>query len=410
MSWASELSPTLPELSNPVASLESYDNTDTLGPSDNETLSEVKTVLVPVLSQDSPLVKGEFEHEVEEKIVDLQSWSEVYVGLVKQGGVSKRDATLIKQRLVNNGFTLESYPIFANEGFENQYTTQPTQVMYTETVNTVNEARENLVDDLAEKTLIALVALKRDLNKEWCVATVDSIKTNIERVKAFNNIAKEHKFSLPAMDKAIEGMIDPKYSDSDYFNIAEFFKNVVLGEHPVCNLLLDENGSNANELFTTLANTDVVNGEWTSELEAIVNSLKSNEAHGDGRLPLSDSITRFDHDLVGKRVLIVEALLNALYEAVNAIPSDNSEVFKEHYSIVDGNEESIKRLSAVSRKVGYYRSLHALAQYILECALYIYSNLCYTNCEIMKGIAKVYERKEKLVPTPVADAIKVLTP
>ena len=404
MSWASELSPTLPELSNPVASLESYDNTDTLGPSDNETLSEVKTTLVPVLSQDSPLVKGEFEHEVEEKIVDLQSWSEVYSGLVQQGGVSKRDATLIKQRLVNNGFALESFPVFANEGFENQYTTQPTQVMYTETVNTVNEARENLVDDLAEKTLIALVALKRDLNKEWCVATVDTIKTNIEHVKAFNNIAKEHKFSLPAMDKAIEGMIDNNPTISD------FFKNVVLGEHPVCNLLLDENGSNANELFTTLANTDVVNGEWTSELEAIVNSLKSNEAHGDGRLPLSDSIVRFDHDLVGKRVLIVEALLNALYEAVNAIPSDNSEVFKEHYSIVDGNEESIKRLSAVSRKVGYYRSLHALAQYILECALYIYSNLCYTNCEIMKGIANVYERKEKPIPTPVADAINVLTP
>lgn len=404
MSWASELSPTLPELSNPQASLESYDNTDTLGPSDNESVSEVKTALVPVLSQDSPLVKGEFEHEVEEKIVDLQSWSEVYTGLVKQGGVSRRDATLIKQRLVNNGFALETYPIFANEGFENQYTTQPTQVMYTETVNTVNEARENLVDDLAGKTLIALVALKRDLNKEWCVATVDSIKTNIERVKAFNNIAKEHKFSLPAMDKAIEGMIDNNPTISD------FFKNVVLGEHPVCNLLLDENGSNANELFTTLANTDVVNGEWTSELEAIVNSLKSNEAHGDGRLPLSDSIARFDHDLVGKRVLIVEALLNALYEAVNAIPSDNSEVFKEHYSIVDGNEESIKRLSDVSRKVGYYRSLHALAQYILECALYIYSNLCYTNCEIMKGIANVYERKEKPIPTPVADAINVLTP
>ena len=404
MSWASELSPVAAELSNPTVSLESYDNTDTLGASDNYVLSEVKPALIPQLAEDSPLVKGEFEHEVEEKIVDLQSWSEVYTGLVKQGGVSKRDATLIKQRLVNNGFALETYPIFANEGFENQYTTQPTQVMYTETVNTVNEARENLVDDLAEKTLIALVALKRDLNKEWCVATVDTIKTNIEHVKAFNNIAKEHKFSLPAMDKAIEGMID------DNPNISDFFKNVVLGEHPVCNLLLDENGSNANELFTTLANTDVANGEWTSELEAIVNSLKSNEAHGDGRLPLSDSITRFDHDLVGKRVLIVEALLNALYEAVNAIPSDNSEVFKEHYSIVDGNEESIKRLSAVSRKVGYYRSLHALAQYILECALYIYSNLCYTNCEIMKGIAKVYERKEKPVPTPVADAINVLTP
>ena len=404
MSWASELSPVAAELSNPTVSLESYDNTDTLGASDNYVLSEVKPALIPQLAEDSPLVKGEFEHEVEEKIVDLQSWSEVYTGLVKQGGVSKRDATLIKQRLVNNGFALETYPIFANEGFENQYTTQPTQVMYTETVNTVNEARENLVDDLAEKTLIALVALKRDLNKEWCVATVDSIKTNIEHVKAFNNIAKEHKFSLPAMDKAIEGMID------DNPNISDFFKNVVLGEHPVCNLLLDENGSNANELFTTLANIDVVNGEWTTELEAIVNSLKSNEAHGDGRLPLSDSITRFDHDLVGKRVLIVEALLNALYEAVNAIPSDNSEVFKEHYSIVDGNEESIKRLSDVSRKVGYYRGLHALAQYILECALYIYSNLCYTNCEIMKGIAKVYERKEKLVPTPVADAINVLTP
>lgn len=404
MSWASELSPVAAELSNPTVSLESYDNTDTLGASDNYVLSEVKPALIPQLAEDSPLVKGEFEHEVEEKIVDLQSWSEVYAGLVKQGGVSKRDATLIKQRLVNNGFALESYPIFANEGFENQYTTQPTQVMYTETVNTVNEARENLVDDLAEKTLIALVALKRDLNKEWCVATVDTIKTNIERLRAFNNIAKEHKFSLPAMDKAIEGMIDTDPS------ISEFFKNVVLGEHPVCNLLLDENGSNANELFTTLANTDVVNGEWTSELEAIVNSLKSNEAHGDGRLPLSDSIARFDHDLVGKRVLIVEALLKALYEAVNAIPSDNSEVFKEHYSIVDGNEESIKRLSAVSRKVGYYRSLHALAQYILECALYIYSNLCYTNCEIMKGIAKVYERKEKPVPTPVADAINVLTP
>lgn len=404
MSWASELSPTLPELSNPVASLESYDNTDTLGPSDNETLSEVKTVLVPVLSVDSPLVKGEFEHEVEEKIVDLQSWSEVYTGLVKQGGVSKRDATLIRQRLVNNGFALESYPVFAKEGFENQYTTQPTQVMYTETVNTVNETRENIVDDLAEKTLIALVALKRDLNQAWVVATVDSIKTNIEHVKAFNNIAKEHKFSLPAMDKAIEGMID------DNPNISDFFKNVVLGEHPVCNLLLDENGSNANELFTTLANTDVINGEWTNELEAIVNTLKANEAHGDGRLPLSDSITRFDHDLVGKRVLIVEALLNALYEALNAIPSDNSEVFKEHYSIVDGNEESIKLLSAVSHKVAFYRSLHALAQYILECALYIYSNLCYTNCEIMKGIAKVYERKEKSIPAPVADAINVLTP
>lgn len=404
MSWASELSPVAAELSNPTVSLESYDNTDTLGASDNYVLSEVKPALIPQLAEDSPLVKGEFEHEVEEKIVDLQSWSEVYSGLVKQGGVSKRDATLIKQRLVNNGFALETYPIFANEGFENQYTTQPTQVMYTETVNTVNEARENLVDDLAEKTLIALVALKRDLNKEWCVATVDTIKTNIEHVKAFNNIAKEHKFSLPAMDKAIEGMID------DNPNISDFFKNVVLGEHPVCNLLLDENGSNANELFTTLASIDVVNGEWTSELEAILNSLKSNEAHGDGRLPLSDSIARFDHDLVGKRVLIVEALLNALYEAVNAIPSDNSEVFKEHYSIVDGNEESIKHLSAVSRKVGYYRSLHALAQYILECALYIYSNLCYTNCEIMKGIAKVYERKEKPVPTPVADAINVLTP
>ena len=404
MSWASELSPVAAELSNPTVSLESYDNTDTLGASDNYVLSEVKPALIPQLAEDSPLVKGEFEHEVEEKIVDLQSWSEVYTGLVKQGGVSKRDATLIKQRLVNNGFALETYPIFANEGFENQYTTQPTQVMYTETVNTVNEARENLVDDLAEKTLIALVALKRDLNKEWCVATVDTIKTNIEHAKAFNNIAKEHKFSLPAMDKAIEGMID------DNPTISDFFKNVVLGEHPVCNLLLDENGSNANELFTTLANTDVANGEWTSELEAIVNSLKSNEAHGDGRLPLSDSIARFDHDLVGKRVLIVEALLNALYESVNAIPSDNSEVFKEHYSIVDGNEESIKRLSAVSRKVGYYRSLHALAQYILECTLYIYSNLCYTNCEIMKGIAKIYERKEKPVPTPVADAINVLTP
>lgn len=404
MSWASELSPVAAELSNPTVSLESYDNTDTLGVSDNYVLSEVKPALIPQLAEDSPLVKGEFEHEVEEKIVDLQSWSEVYTGLVKQGGVSKRDATLIKQRLVNNGFALESYPIFASEGFENQYTTQPTQVMYTETVNTVNEARENLVDDLAEKTLITLVALKRDLNKEWCVATVDTIKTNIERVKAFNNIAKEHKFSLPAMDKAIESMID------DNPTINDFFKNVVLGEHPVCNLLLDENGSNANELFTTLASTDVANGEWTSELEAIVNSLKSNEAHGDGRLPLSDSITRFDHDLVGKRVLIVEALLNALYEAVNAIPSDNSEVFKEHYAIVDGNEESIQLLSNVSRKVGYYRSLHALAQYILECALYIYSNLCYTNCEIMKGIAKVYERKEKLVPTPVADAINVLTP
>lgn len=404
MSWASELSPTLPELFNPIASLESYDNTDTLGPSDNDTLSEVKTALVPVLTHDSPLVKGEFQHEVEEKIVDLQSWSEVYSGLVQQGGVSKRDATLIKQRLVNNGFALESFPIFANEGFENQYTTQPTQVMYTETVNTVNEARENVVDDLVGKTLLALVALKRDFNQADYQSKVDNIKTNIEHVKAFNNIAKEHKFSLPAMDKAIEGMID------DNPNISDFFKNVVLGEHPVCNLLLDENGSNVNELFTTLANIDVVNGEWTSELEAILNSLKSNEAHGDGRLPLSDSIARFDHDLVGKRVMIVEALLNALYEAVNAIPSDNSEVFKEHYAIVDGNEESIQLLSTVSRRVAYYQNLVALAQYILECALYIYSNLCYTNCEIMKGIAKVYERKEKPVPTPVADAINVLTP
>lgn len=404
MSWASELSPTLPELSNPTASLESYDNTDTLGPSDNETLSEVKTVLVPVLSQDSPLVKGEFQHEVEEKIVDLQSWSEVYSGLVAQGGVSKRDATLIKQRLVNNGFSMESFPIFTNEGFENQYTTQPTQVMYTETVNTVNEARENVVDDLVGKTLLALVALKRDFNQADYQSKVDSIKTNIEHVKAFNNIVKEHKFSLPAMDKAIEGMID------DNPNISDFFKNVVLGEHPVCNLLLDENGTNANELFITLASIDVVNGEWTSELEAILNSLKSNEAHGDGRLPLSDSIARFDHDLVGKRVMIVEALLNALYEAVNAIPSDNSEVFKEHYAIVDGNEESIKVLSSVSRRIAYYQNLVALAQYLLECALYIYSNLCYTNCEIMKGIAKVYESKEKLVPTPVADAIRVLTP
>ena len=287
MSWASELSPTLPELSNPIASLESYDNTDTLGPSDNESLSEVKTVLVPVLSQDSPLVKGEFQHEVEEKIVDLQSWTEVYSGLVAQGGVSKRDATLIKQRLVNNGFSMESFPIFANEGFENQYTTQPTQVMYTETVNTVNEARENVVDDLVGKTLLALVALKRDFNQADYQSKVDIIKNNIEHVKAFNNIAKEHKFSLPAMDKAIEGMID------DNPNIGDFFKNVVLGEHPVCNLLLAENGSNANELFTTLANIDVVNGEWTSELEAILNSLKSNEAHGDGRLPLSDSIARF---------------------------------------------------------------------------------------------------------------------
>lgn len=403
MSWASELSPVAAELSNPTVSLESYDNTDTLGASDNYVLSEVKPALIPQLAEDSPLVKGEFEHEVEEKIVDLQSWSEVYTGLVKQGGVSKRDATLIKQRLVNNGFALESYPIFANEGFENQYTTQPTQVMYTETVNTVNEARENLVDDLAEKTLIALVALKRDLNKEWCVATVDTIKTNIEHVKAFNNIAKEHKFSLPAMDKAIEGMID------DNPTINDFFKNVVLGEHPVCNLLLDENGSNANELFTTLANTDVVNGEWTSELEAILNSLKSNEAHGDGRLPLSDSIARFDHDLVGKRVMIVEALLNALYEAVNAIPSDNSEVFKEHYAIVDGNEESIKVLSSVSRRIAYYQNLVALAQYLLDSALYIYFSLCITNYEIMKGIAKVYERKEKPVPTPVAEAINVLT-
>ena len=403
MSWASELSPILPELSNPVASLESYDNTDTLGPSDNDTLSEVKTVLVPVLSQDSPLVKGEFEHEVEEKIVDLQSWSEVYSGLVQQGGVSKRDATLIKQRLVNNGFALESFPIFAKEGFENQYTTQPTQVMYSETVNTVNEARENVVDDLVGKTLLALVALKRDFNQADYQSKVDSIKNNIEHVKAFNNIAKEHKFSLPAMDKAIEGMID------DNPNISDFFKNVVLGEHPVCNLLLDENGSNANELFTTLASIDVVNGEWTSELEAILNSLKSNEAHGDGRLPLSDSIERFDHDLVGKRVMIVEALLNALYEAVNAIPSDNSEVFKEHYTIVDGNEESIKVLSSVSRRIAYYQNLVALAQYILDSALYIYSNLCFTNGEIMKGIAKVYERKEKPIPTPVADAINVLT-
>lgn len=403
MSWASELSPTLPELSNPVASLESYDNTDTLGPSDNDTLSEVRTALVPVLSQDSPLVKGEFQHEVEEKIVDLQSWSEVYTGLVAQGGVSKRDATLIKQRLVNNGFALESFPIFANEGFENQYTTQPTQVMYTETVNTVNEARENVVDDLVGKTLLALVALKRDFNQADYQSKVDSIKNNIEHVKAFNNIAKEHKFSLPAMDKAIEGMID------DNPNISDFFKNVVLGEHPVCNLLLDENGTNANELFTTLSSIDVVNGEWTSELEAILNSLKSNEAHGDGRLPLSDSIARFDHDLVGKRVMTVEALLNALYEAVNAIPSDNSEVFKEHYAIVDGNEESIQLLSKVSRRVAYYQNLVALAQYLLDSALYIYSNLCYTNCEIMKGIAKVYERKEKLVPTPVAEAINVLT-
>ena len=403
MSWASELSPTLPELSNPVASLESYDNTDTLGPSDNETLSEVKTVLVPVLSQDSPLVKGEFQHEVEEKIVDLQSWTEVYTGLIAQGGVSKRDATLIKQRLVNNGFSLESFPIFANEGFENQYTTQPTQVMYTETVNTVNEARENVVDDLVGKTLLALVALKRDFNQADYQSKVDSIKTNIEHVKAFNNIAKEHKFSLPAMDKAIEDMID------DNPNISDFFKNVVLGEHPVCNLLLDENGTNANELFTTLSSIDVVNGEWTSELEAILNSLKSNEAHGDGRLPLSDSIARFDHDLVGKRVMTVEALLNALYEAVNAIPSDNSEVFKEHYAIVDGNEESIQLLSKVSRRVAYYQNLVALAQYILDSALYIYSNLCFTNGEIMKGIAKVYERKEKSVPTPVADAINVLT-
>lgn len=404
MSWASELSPTLPELSNPVASLESYDNTDTLGPSDNDTLSEIKTALVPVLSQDSPLVKGEFQHEVEEKIVDLQSWSEVYTGLVAQGGVSKRDATLIKQRLVNNGFALESFPIFANEGFENQYTTQPTQVMYTETVNTVNEARENVVDDLVGKTLLALVALKRDFNQADYQSKVDSIKTNIEHVKAFINIAKEHKFSLPAMDKAIEGMID------DNPNISDFFKNVVLGEHPVCNLLLDENGSNANELFTTLASIDVANGEWTSELEAILNSLKSNEAHGDGRLPLSDSIARFDHDLVGKRVMTVEALLNSLYEAVNAIPSDNSEVFKEHYAIVDGNEESIQLLSKVSRRVAYYQNLVALAQYLLDSALYIYSNLCFTNCEIMKGIAKVYERKEKPIPTPVTDAINVLTP
>lgn len=404
MSWASELSPVAAELSNPTVSLESYDNTDTLGPSDNETLSEVKTALVPVLSQDSPLVKGEFQHEVEEKIVDLQSWSEVYSGLVQQGGVSKRDATLIKQRLVNNGFALESFPIFANEGFENQYTTQPTQVMYTETVNTVNEARENVVDDLVGKTLLALVALKRDFNQADYQSKVDSIKTNIEHVKAFNNIAKEHKFSLPAMDKAIEGMID------DNPNISDFFKNVVQGEHPVCNLLLDENGTNANELFTTLASIDVANGEWTTELEAILNSLKSNEAHGDGRLPLSDSIARFDHDLVGKRVMTVEALLNALYEAVNAIPSDNSEVFKEHYAIVDGNEESIQLLSKVSRRVAYYQNLVALAQYILDSALYIYSNLCFTNCEIMKGIAKVYERKEKPVPTPVADAINVLTP
>lgn len=403
MSWASELSPTLPELSNPVASLESYDNTDTLGPSDNDTLSEVKTALVPVLSQDSPLVKGEFQHEVEEKIVDLQSWSEVYTGLVAQGGVSKRDATLIKQRLVNNGFSLESFPIFANEGFENQYTTQPTQVMYTETVNTVNEARENVVDDLVGKTLLALVALKRDFNQADYQSKVDSIKTNIEHVKAFNNIAKEHKFSLPAMDKAIEGMID------DNPNISDFFKNVVLGEHPVCNLLLDENGTNANELFTTLANIDVVNGEWTSELEAILNSLKSNEAHGDGRLPLSDSISRFDHGLVGKRVMTVEALLNALYEAVNAIPSDNSEVFKEHYAIVDGNEESIQLLSKVSRRVAYYQNLVALAQYLLDSALYIYFSLCITNYEIMKGIANVYERKEKPIPTPVTDAINALT-
>lgn len=403
MSWASELSPILPELSNPTASLESYDNTDTLGPSDNDTLSEVKTALVPVLSQDSPLVKGEFQHEVEEKIVDLQSWTEVYSGLVQQGGVSKRDATLIKQRLVNNGFSMESFPIFAKEGFENQYTTQPTQVMYTETVNTVNEARENVVDDLVVKTLLALVALKRDFNQADYQSKVDSIKNNIEHVKVFNNVAKEHKFSLPAMDKAIEGMID------DHPNITDFFKNVVLGEHPVCNLLLDENGSNANELFTTLSSIDVANGEWTTELEAILNSLKSNEAHGDGRLPLSDSIARFDHSLVGKRVLIVEALLNALYEAVNAIPSDNSEVFKEHYAIVDGNEESIKVLSSVSRRIAYYQNLVALAQYILDSALYIYFSLCITNYEIMRGIARVYERKEKPVPVPVADAINVLT-
>ena len=403
MSWASELSPTLPELSNPVASLESYDNTDTLGPSDNDTLSEVKTALVPVLSQDSPLVKGEFQHEVEEKIVDLQSWTEVYTDLVQQGGVSKRDATLIKQRLVNNGFALESFPIFAKEGFENQYTTQPTQVMYTETVNTVNEARENVVDDLVGKTLLALVALKRDFNQADYQSKVDSIKNNIEHVKAFNNIAKEHKFSLPAMDKAIEGMID------DNPNISDFFKNVVLGEHPVCNLLLDENGTNANELFTTLASIDVANGEWTTELEAILNSLKSNEAHGDGRLPLSDSIARFDHDLVGKRVMIVEALLNALYGAVNAIPSDNSEVFKEHYAIVDGNEESIKVLSSVSRRIAYYQNLVALAQYLLDSALYIYFSLCITNYEIMRGIADVYKRKEKPVPVAIADAINVLT-
>ena len=84
-------------------------------------------------------------------------------------------------------------------------------------------------------------------------------------------------------------------------------------------------------------------------------------------------------------------------------------MFKEHYSIIDGNEESIKVLSSVSRRIAYYQNLVALAQYLLDSALYIYFNLCYTNYEIMKGIARVYERKEKPVPVPVADAINVLT-
>lgn len=390
--WAKEfLKQTVtPEMNNPF-SLESFEDDEA---ADGDVVGgepwtpKEDDVVLPTLSDESPLLNSQLADQLEESMVDLQSWVDIGNHLKNANGVSKHDAVKIKQRLTNNRISLESNNPFSNETVENRFTSNPTQVNYTEALNTVYAAQGQLADKMIQEQYNTWLTLKTEFDNQQVAEMVENTKVLINKIIAFNHLAKSHDFNVDGMDKLLS------VKAVDDHQVGEVFSNIFKGQSVICSELLNLNGTHHVEFFKHLSEQNPY--IWDNELESFLQRVTNKQGQGDVEFSLKISTLGFDHQRVHDRLLAILNKYNECRTNLAELKLDSLDAFREQqYPNGFDNPETIREKNQIAV---YHQNIMHLMEFVTKHYEYIYQNLRNILKDMVSGIADQYVQNEKVIP------------